>query len=432
MSPPLSHLERGDPPPRRKSCSDCVKAKRRCSQTFPTCLRCAQRKLLCRYPSQARITLVLDASWPGDEHFDTDLTVDSFGTIQDPALSSVPSWTDSTTALFENESGEAGLISTTTDMYKPVYPTRGVSPRSSLQVAPPRHFNLEAINQEVQNRLLYAMDQIKSAPKTMLAELQTPWCHPALYRDEVPQVMQGAIAACALYTSKNAINGPVIMRCIDTKVNGLLNSETPRDLLHALARTHAMMLYQITRFFDGDIVARCSADAMFTELQSSALALASYTHWDAHATTGPPGSCETVHLGGDGGVDASSLLSLQALRQFWRDWVLHESARRTHLIACFFMKVWKLLTGRQVAECGEDVRANLVGRNWTLSAHLWHARDPYEFAIAWRDKKHYVVKRRSILSTMADAKGDDVESFGKMLLTVGTYLPCLRSGFNRA
>lgn len=35
------------PPPRRKSCLACVRAKRRCDQRLPACVRCAQRRIPC-------------------------------------------------------------------------------------------------------------------------------------------------------------------------------------------------------------------------------------------------------------------------------------------------------------------------------------------------------------------------------------------------
>lgn len=80
------------------------------------------------------------------------------------------------------------------------------------------------------------------------------------------------------------------------------------------------------------------------------------------------------------------------------------------------MSVWRLLTGRQAVACRGD--PILLGQSWTLSAHLWQARDCVDFAVAWRERKHYVVKRRAIISTLADADGDDIDEFGRMLLTV--------------
>lgn len=195
------------------------------------------------------------------------------------------------------------------------------------------------------------------------------------------------------------------MRCIDAKVNDLLASHIPTELLHALARVQALLLYQVIRFFDGDILARSSADATFSELRSSAHALASHITWNPH----------TVLHGANAGCEPL-LFPLQASRPIWREWVLQESARRTFLIACFFVNVWKLLTGRQVATCRAD--PVLLGQSWTLSAKLWQAGNAVDFAVAWRERKHYVVRRKAILTTLTDADGDDIEAFGKMLLTV--------------
>ncbi|CAN8106312.1 unnamed protein product [Discula destructiva] len=220
--------------------------------------------------------------------------------------------------------------------------------------------------------------------------------------------MQDALSACALYESKSFVNGPVIMRCIDAKMNDLLRSQMPAEFLPALARLQALLLYQIMRFFDGDVLARSSADATFKELRSSANALAGHIIW-AH-----PSVQESVQRAGP--ELEAPCPTLQDSRRFWKDWLLQESARRTFLIACFFMNVWKLLTGRQVETCRGD--PILLGQSWTLSAHLWQARDCFDFAVAWGEKHHYVVRRKAIISTLADANGDDIEDFGKMLLTV--------------
>lgn len=217
-----------------------------------------------------------------------------------------------------------------------------------------------------------------------------------------------ALSACALYASKNTANGPVVMRCIDAKVKDLLRSGMTLDFFHALARTQAMILYQIMRFFDGDIIARSSAETTFSELDSSAYVLASYITWDTQKNPGRPDLNDKEH-------DASPL-DLQTIHSSWRDWVLQESARRTYLVARFFSHVWKLLTGRRVGACSRGPPP--AHESWTLSSHLWQARDAFDFAVAWRDRSHYVVKRKAILSTLADAGGDDIEVFGKMLLTV--------------
>lgn len=249
-----------------------------------------------------------------------------------------------------------------------------------------------------------------------------------------------AISACALYASKNTANGPVMMRCIDAKLNDLLlrsDTTTPGSLLHALARTHAVILYQIMRFFDGDIIARASAEATFGALESAADALAGHITWKAQERPPPPPPPDSRdHARPE---SSSSLADLPTMRDAWRDWFRQESARRTYLIARFFTHLWKLLTGRRAAcsSGGSSSSSSYPQRDddgpppahesWTLSAHLWRARDAVEFAAAWRDRRHYVVRRKAILSTLAGAGGDDIEAFGKMLLTVALGVDEARS-----
>ena len=43
----------------------------------------------------------------------------------------------------------------------------------------------------VEMRLAYGIEQIKAAPKMMVLESQTSWCHPLLYRKGMPRSMQG-------------------------------------------------------------------------------------------------------------------------------------------------------------------------------------------------------------------------------------------------
>lgn len=242
-----------------------------------------------------------------------------------------------------------------------------------------------------------------------------------------PLPLLDALSACALHASKTAINSPLIMRCIDAKLNDLLKerseplSPAPADLLlHALARTQALLLYQIVRFFDGDIVARASAEATFGELEASADALARHIAWDD--------AC-----------DMSSSSSPFSTRAFWRGWICEESARRTHLIARFLTHAWRLLTGRRPPRLAEEAchqrrypqqqqqQQQPREESWTLSARLWGARDAVAFAAAWRDvsrrRTHHVVQRGTVMCALegqlAGPGGEgEMEVFGKMLLTV--------------
>lgn len=75
-----------------------------------------------------------------------------------------------------------------------------------------------------------------------------------------------------------------------------------------LAHTQSLMLYQIMRFFDGDIIARSSADATFSQLDTSTRFLSEYIDWGSSAACSDP----------------------QLAPDFWHDWIFQESARRTY------------------------------------------------------------------------------------------------------
>lgn len=242
MSPPLSRMERDHPPPRRKSCQACVKTKRRCDQRYPTCLRCSQRKIQCQYPPRpsrhfqaeraqsplstgvrttaqpenqresagqdetllnatvmAQDIQFFESPWPGDEAYSLQVDEVALGAAEGLPLSSqfVATW-DSTLAGQANvlpgadkqndmgylfDFAEAGASSRTMDL----------AARAPLQFSAPRRIDVAALTNELESKLSYAIDRIKAAPRTMLLETETPWCHPLLYREQMPRVMQGEL-----------------------------------------------------------------------------------------------------------------------------------------------------------------------------------------------------------------------------------------------
>lgn len=241
MSPPLSRLERGDPPPRRKSCLACVKSKRRCDQRFPACLRCAQRKISCDYPSQTARTrsprpqpqrdsntlsapkqtragdgvdpetiaagyvststspnIILYEDFPADDeaYCYSQLHENSIVNAEGPALSAqftdIPSWTTVPDEMFLHEDVVADAeVSWDMALTRMASTCTEIAVEVSSQLASPRGFNVEAVTKTFEETLSYAVDKMKSAPSQMLLEMQTPWCHGSLYTDGLPHLMQG-------------------------------------------------------------------------------------------------------------------------------------------------------------------------------------------------------------------------------------------------
>jgi hypothetical protein len=193
MPQSLSSAERDNPPPRRKSCTACIRAKRRCDLGHLACLRCAQRNLPCHYDEPAQrilsspqMTPVSGSSWPGIEIPSIDPSIpgsevtetSSLGpTIVLDCFGQIPAH-----PLPHFLGGDPDLADISLDLIpstpSPLFPLRS------------RFFDYSDVSRSSENRLKYAIEEIRRAPKTMVFENQTPWCHPQLYMDAMPRSMQ--------------------------------------------------------------------------------------------------------------------------------------------------------------------------------------------------------------------------------------------------
>jgi hypothetical protein len=194
MPQSLSSAERDNPPPRRKSCTACIRAKRRCDLGQPACLRCAQRKLICRYDeprqrilSSPQMTPVRGTSWPGIETPSIDISIpvnevtetSSFGPFNAmDCVGHTPAH-----PVPHLLGGDPDLADISLDLI-PLTPSPLFPLRSSF-------FDYGDVSRLIETRLKYAIEEIRRTPQTMVFENQTPWCHPQLYMDAMPRSMQG-------------------------------------------------------------------------------------------------------------------------------------------------------------------------------------------------------------------------------------------------
>ncbi|KAK9368226.1 transcription factor gsfR2 [Lipomyces kononenkoae] len=399
MTKSLSAVERANPPSRRKSCLNCIKSKRRCDLRIPTCTRCSQRHLECSYSSQnnRNIIIPVEDRRPAWVHILPQLLE------RDPRVpdtqSIVPVSSNSLTWVVQPpENGLGDIIPLTFDLTNAsldiVEQTPGILVRSHVK---PFEFTSAAIS----TRLQYSIDQILVAPRQMVLENQTPWCHRHLYIDDMPSSMKDAVASCALYLAKNSINAPMISRAIEANETDLLSAPEPTTAVELLARIQALILYQIICLLDGDIVAMAMAATTSSSLEAATLAMMPYVEfYDAPIVE-------------DGAV--LELYPVTTTKEIWLSWVFQESARRTLLIAFFLLQIYRLLAGSELLPC--DGSKMYVNPSWTLSAHLWNAHSVLDFATAWREKKHFDMTMANFSEVLREARGDDIETFGKMLLT---------------
>jgi len=205
----MTSLERRNPPPRRRSCAACTKAKRRCDFAIPACLRCARRKIACQYPLHALATSASAlASMPAADALMPDFslglspslatsasplepfdfsTMDMFQLPDDPSLDmfladvrviddKLPSQdlaNNDPPLFYEADSHQLVLV----DRVMPV-----------LCTSTDRREPLKPMMEE---KLSYTLDEIRKAPQMMAWEVRTPWSHTFLYKENMPKIMRG-------------------------------------------------------------------------------------------------------------------------------------------------------------------------------------------------------------------------------------------------
>lgn len=118
-----------------------------------------------------------------------------------------------------------------------------------------------------------------------------------------------------------------------------------------------------------------------------------------------------VDLNDDSSVTLS-FFPTSSSTSFWKSWIYRESVRRT-LVTCFyFLSVYQLLK-ENLKYCDHHLALTSI---WTASAHLWDAESIDKFIAAWQEKKHFVVRELDFAKVIAEARPDDIDPFGKMLL----------------
>ncbi|KAJ5661818.1 uncharacterized protein N7477_009434, partial [Penicillium maclennaniae] len=270
--------------------------------------------------------------------------------------------------------------------------------KSNRQLVGSRTRPPRPLSEVIASHLQFAIDVLKDTPRMMVLRNQTPWCHPSLYTNHLPRAMQDAYACCSLYMSKTQINAPVIMSLFENRVRELLELPETRNTRELLARTHALILYQIMRLFDNAICTQPIAEALFTHLEASVNILM--------RTVCIPNPKQPIDL---------LPSSLNPIIEFWESWVLQESIRRTVLLTYFLMRVYRILQGMVPVEC--DSKLGMCGNHaWYLSAHLWTAPNAFDFAIAWARRDHLIVYDLDFTRTLTSAQPDDLDVFGRMLL----------------
>ncbi|KAI2478168.1 hypothetical protein Ptr902_10363 [Pyrenophora tritici-repentis] len=256
-------------------------------------------------------------------------------------------------------------------------------------------FSAAHLSSFAQARVAYSIEHFKSTPKMMVEQNCTPWAHPKLYEEYMPKSLQDAYASCALYIAKNDTNAAFVARYITSRTEELVTATIlSTSAIEILARTQALILYQTMLMFGGDIRFYAQAEALLPYLDDMGTLLLPI----AAEQTDP--------------VDNIPLYPGTATRSAWRSYIVRESARRTFLSTIHITVMCTLLNG-QLKSCAHDT---ILNNRVTLSAHLWNAANAFDFAVAWNEKNHFLIKELDFTDVLQHGQPDDLDVFGNMLL----------------
>ena len=245
MSPPSwSAVERGNPPPRRKACAACIKAKRRCTQESPVCLRCCQRGLECKYPSalplpakrrplqdtpshhqapqlhmalgvvasSSSTTTTSSGSDSGSSSGHHATSVPTFVQLEPTHVVTIPEVTPTTHGYVITDINHVELAggcmpgneAAAPSLHGPEQSTAWATAesrrdRDRLALSPPLVASIEEmVSFALKARLQYALDKLAFAVNQMALESSTPWSHPYLYQRVMPREMEGKASSSHL------------------------------------------------------------------------------------------------------------------------------------------------------------------------------------------------------------------------------------------
>jgi hypothetical protein len=161
--------------------------------------------------------------------------------------------------------------------------------------------------------------------------------------------------------------------------------------------------------YNKQILAREKADVTMPELESQAYALQAILSKEEEYTP-----------------TSLSLYPTDSAKAFWKAWIIQESARRTFLLAFFFLALYHALKGH-TPYCEEHPALPCT---WTASAHLWNASSVFDFAVAWNEKRHFVVQNMDNSELLEHATPSDIDYFGRVLLVTDIGIDDVRGWFH--
>ncbi|KAF2109289.1 hypothetical protein BDV96DRAFT_605006 [Lophiotrema nucula] len=348
---------------RKKSCKNCVKAKRRCDLGYPCCKRCFAKQLTCNYPTASRVReteevvvrlrtpdlIPFDSAAPSEPANTSTAELQDDGFTIDPVLLQS---SDSSGNSHSSSSPESSSPETITEPWPPSWnwQTHPAGPPITI---------MEGLLPQIWEPSILSDTQVGSSLNRVCGFIpalaysgSTDYLHEALYQDWQPQAYQDSIALSSLYMCKTGSNQSILRRAIDSKINGLISQSKTWTLREHLAAVQALIIYQIIRLFDPELGMQAQAEKHNTMLEV----------WVAH-------------------LWKRFFNEPQKFANCFDNWVFQESLRRTVLLSVFLRGIWSAVTKGGVCDQVPVLsRLPIAGdaRLWEYKMEEWVLQEPWE------------------------------------------------------
>ncbi|KAF2625861.1 hypothetical protein BU25DRAFT_104970 [Macroventuria anomochaeta] len=377
---------------RKKSCSACVKSRRRCDLEYPFCRRCLVKGLDCTYPSPSSVRdrkMVVRQTPP-------DLTPGKASVeVVDSSAELLPFNSASTDPLghdglpFSCASGSSSSSSlgswqdefaVSASLLLDNVPFEEPQLRRALwpEVTAPAYLN--------EGQVRYILQALRSYVPSMAYTGSTPFLHQNLWQRYQPESYQDCVSISALYLCKTSANTSLITNSINAKIARLGAASGNWSLLEHLAAVQTLIIYQIIRLFDPSLNDQAQAQKHNILLEI----------WAAH-------------------LWKRSFNEPTFLVNCYETWVFNESLRRTIMMSAYVRCAWSLYTRDGLA----DQVPVLARIPFTKDLQAWKT-DPEE----WNDNVLPELLEEDGLTVYMDFTNswthekevETLDPFGKLLL----------------
>lgn len=208
------------------------------------------------------------------------------------------------------------------------------------------------------------LDHMRNYPREFAQGAENTFIHKALFADSFPRPLRAAWTICAGCVSMNDRNRKMLFQALDAELSELITPSTPvvtSTLLEDLVWLQAVLLYQMIRFFFGDIEQRNTAERQEYIIRSYGLRLLQRAN-----------------------------VELANAERTWENWILAESIRRTVFIAFKLYTMYSYLRFR-ICDQYEALKALPV----STKLGSWESRDVYnqysdmDETISYGESKHF-------------------------------------------